>query len=70
MTEQELQNMRDAEESWRSIGLRRKQDIDGALPSWSQVETACDNISSLAEAKAFLRKLSRVVYWVAKGRQD
>ena len=70
MTEQELQNMSDAEESWRLIGVRRKQDIDNSLPSWSQVETACNNIANLAEAKAFLKKLSRVVYWIAKNRQD
>ena len=37
------------------------------LPSWAQVDTAIDNISSLAEAKAFIRKLTRVVYWIAKG---
>ena len=37
------------------------------LPSWAQVDNAIDNISSLAEAKAFIRKLTRVTYWLAKG---
>lgn len=39
------------------------------LPSWAQVETAVDSISSLAEAKAFLKKLSRVVYWLARDQE-
>ena len=47
----------------------RRAAIDTNLPSWSQVETACDSISSLAEAKAFLKKLSRVVYWLAKNSE-
>lgn len=39
------------------------------LPSWTQVETACDNISDMAEAKAFLKKLAGVVYWLAKNSE-
>ena len=39
------------------------------MPSWAQVSTACDNISTLAEAKVFLKKLSRVVYWLAKNSE-
>ena len=37
------------------------------LPSWDLVSTAVDNIDSLNSAKAFIKKLSRVVYWLAKG---
>jgi len=40
------------------------------LPSWAQVETAVDNIANLADAKAFIKKLARVVYWLACDRQD
>jgi len=40
------------------------------LPSWAQVDTAIDNISNLGEAKAFIRKLSRVTYWIAKDAED
>ena len=36
------------------------------LPSWSQVDTAITNIATLADAKAFIRKLTRVVYWLVK----
>jgi len=70
MTPEEIQRMKEAEDGWRVHGDIGRAIIRDNLPSWSQVETACDNISSLAEAKAFLRKLSRVVYWVAKDRQD
>jgi len=40
------------------------------LPSWLVVETAVNNIASLADAKAFLIKLTRVVYWLAKNKAD
>ena len=44
--------------------------VESNLPSWAQVKTAVDNISNLAEAKAFLKKLSRVVYWLAKNSEE
>ena len=44
--------------------------INENLPSWSQVETALDNISTLAEAKAALKKIARVVYWLAKNKGE
>ena len=37
------------------------------IPSWSAVETAVNNIDTLAKARAYLLKLSRVVYDLAKG---
>jgi len=40
------------------------------LPSWSQVDTAVTNIANLADAKVFIRKLARVVYWLAKDKND
>jgi len=49
---------------------QKAQDIIDNLPSWSVVETAVDNISSLADAKAFLKKLTRVVYWLVKNTKD
>ena len=48
----------------------KKKAIDDNLPSWAQVETALDNISNLAEAKAALKKIARVVYLLAKNRGD
>lgn len=49
---------------------QRSQAINDNLPSFSQVETACDNISNLTEAKAYIKKLTRVVYWLAKNKAD
>jgi len=47
---------------------QKAQEIADRLPSWTVVENAVNNISNLADAKAYLLKLSRVVYWLAKGR--
>lgn len=49
---------------------QRDQDIIDNLPSWSQVQTTISNISDLADAKVFLEKLTRVVYWLAKNAAD
>lgn len=40
------------------------------LPSWSAVQTAVDNISNLADARVFLKKLARIVYWLARDAED
>jgi hypothetical protein len=40
------------------------------LPTWTQVDTAITNIANLADAKNFIRKLTRVVYWLAKDKVD
>lgn len=48
----------------------KSQAIIDHLPSWNAVETAVNNIASLAEAKAFLLKLSRVVYLDVKNSAD
>ena len=47
----------------------KKQAIIDNLPSWAQVDQAVTNISNLADAKAFIRKLARMVYWLAKERE-
>jgi hypothetical protein len=43
--------------------------ISANLPTWSQASTAVDAITNLAEAKVFIKKLSRVVYWLAKNSE-
>ena len=48
----------------------KAQDLADNLPSWAQVETAVNNITTLAEAKAYLLKLSRIVYWRAKDKAE
>jgi hypothetical protein len=40
------------------------------LPSWVQVSTAVDNISNLADAKVFIKKLARITYWLAKDKAE
>ena len=54
----------------KAVQAAKKQAIIDNLPSWAQVETAVDNIANLADAKAFIKKLSRVVYWLAKDTAD
>lgn len=58
---------REAEEA--RIAAKAQALIDN-LPSWKTVSTAVDNIANLADAKAYLKKLSRVVYWLAKDKAD
>jgi len=36
------------------------------LPSWAIVDQAVTDISDLPSAKAFIRKLARIVYWLAR----
>jgi len=40
------------------------------LPSWLAVDAAVTGITNLADAKKFIRKLSRIVYWLAKDKAD
>lgn len=40
------------------------------FPTWARVATEADNISSLAEAKIFIKKLARVTYWLAKNQAE
>ena len=49
---------------------QKEQDFLSNLPSWNQVQTVVNNIGSMADAKAFLLKLTRVVYWLAKDSKD
>ena len=63
-----------AEEAARQAEIARQaakaQAIIDNLPSWAQVDTAIDNIANLADAKAFIKKLSRVVYLDVKNSVD
>jgi len=60
----------DAYLTQEALQAQRVQELVGNLPSWLQVSKAVDNISNLADAKAFLKKLARVVYWLAKNTAD
>jgi len=54
----------------QTIAAQRDQDIIDNLPSWTQVATRVDNIANLADAKVFIKKLSRITYWLAKNKKD
>ena len=63
-----------AEEAARQAEIARQaakaQAIIDNLPSWAEVDTDIDNIANLADAKAFIKKLSRVVYLDLKNSVD
>jgi flagellar biosynthesis component FlhA len=48
----------------------KAQAIVDNLPSWATVDSAITAIANLADAKAFIRKLARVLYWLAKDKED
>ena len=48
--------------------IAKEQCVGENLPSWAAVEGAIDNIASLSDAKAFLKRLARVVYWDVKNQ--
>ena len=50
--------------------LQKEHDFTDNIPNWQTVTNNIDAITNLAEAKAFLRKLARVVYWLAKNTSE
>ncbi len=46
------------------------QDFIDSLPSWSAVSTSIDNIGSMADAQVILKKMARVIYWLAKNQPN
>ena len=60
----------DAYLAQETLQAQRAQELVENLPTWLQVSNAVDNISNLAGAKVFLKKLARVVYWLAKNTAD
>jgi len=63
---EEMPVVKEARLRKESDAAQKIQDIVDNLPSWDAVETTINNISRLADAKAFLLKLSKIVYWLAK----
>ena len=50
------------------IAAKEQEFLDN-IPNWAEVSTAVDNIANLADAKVFIKKLARVVYWLARDTQ-
>lgn len=49
---------------------QKQQDIETNLPTWQQVSDAIDNATTIAQLKAILKKQCRIIYWLAKNKQD
>lgn len=49
---------------------QKDKDIRDNLPSWQTVSNAIDNATTLSEMKAIVKKMARVLYWLAKNSQD
>lgn len=48
---------------------KRKQ-IEERLPSWASVSDAVDAAFSNTAQRTLIKRLCRVVYWLAKNRED
>lgn len=48
---------------------KRAADIEDSIPSWQQVSDAIDSATTIAACKVILKKLARVVYWLAKNKE-
>lgn len=67
----ELEEVTITQEQWDAYiatlpAVEMNSTIDTYLPSWNTVQTAVNNIANLTDAKAFILKLAKVVYWLAK----
>ena len=49
--------------------VKKEEDIITNLPSWSEVSTAIDNASTIAAMRVIVKKMARVVYWLAKDKE-
>jgi len=59
-----------AEAAERARIAAKAQDFLDTIPLWTEVSIAVDNIANLADAKVFIKKLARIVYWLAKDTSD
>jgi hypothetical protein len=46
--------------------VQKAQDIADNLPTWQQVSDAIDAATTLAAMKVIVKKLAKIVYWLAK----
>lgn len=52
------------------LEAQKAQALIDNLPSWQQVSDTIDAATTIAACKVILKKLARVVYWLAKNRND
>jgi hypothetical protein len=52
-----------------AIAAKHQALIDN-LPSWQQVSDAIDSATTIAALKVIVKKIARVVYWIAKNKEE
>jgi hypothetical protein len=50
--------------------VAKQQALIDNLPSWQQVSDAIDSATTIAALKVIVKKIARVVYWLAKNKED
>lgn len=54
----------------KAAAVQHQLDIVDSLPSWKQVSDAIEAATTIAALKAIVKKMARVVYWLAKNKVD
>lgn len=60
----------DAQAARDAAAAQKLQDIANNLPSWTEIEAAIEAVTSIAGLKVMVKRLARVVYWLARDRAD
>jgi hypothetical protein len=61
-----LQEQAQAEQAQAQKAQQKQQDIINNLPSWQEVDDAITAATTIAALKVIIRKMARVLYWLAK----
>lgn len=48
---------------------QKDKDIGDNFPSWQTISDAIDDAATLSEMKIIVKKMARVLYWLAKNSQ-
>lgn len=59
-----------AEQADKAQVAAKAQAMIDNLPSWAEIEAAIEAVSSLAGMKVIVKKLARVVYWLARNQAN
>ena len=46
----------------------KAQEIEDNLPTWQQISDAIDNATTVAALKVIVKKMARILYWLAKNK--
>jgi hypothetical protein len=60
--------MKQAADAVAALEATKAQAISDNLPSWTEVDDAITAATTIATLKVIVRKLARVVYWLAKNK--